>query len=230
MKQVTTQGIILNRTDYGEADRILNFITPDHGKISGIAKGVRKSKSKLAGSIELFSVSELSFILGRSEIYTITSARLVRHYHNIVKNLDRTSLGYEFIRLTNKATEANAESAYFDLLNQAFLALDNVELNPQISDLWFKSQIIKLSGHSPNLQIDTAGQKLSADKKYNFDIDKMHFSQEEQGIYTANHIKFLRLCFAAAKPEILNKVLDSQNLIVNIEPLVSSILQKFIRI
>jgi DNA repair protein RecO (recombination protein O) len=58
MKTIVTKGIVLTRTDYGEADRILHFLTPDQGKIAGIAKGVRKSKSKLAGGIELFSVSK----------------------------------------------------------------------------------------------------------------------------------------------------------------------------
>src|SRR5256885_8858328 len=100
-----TQAIILNRTDYGEADRIISFLTPDHGKLKAIAKGVRKSKSKLAGGIELFSVSEVSFIIGRSEINTIISTRLVKHYGNIVKDLDRTGAAYEFIKSLNKATE-----------------------------------------------------------------------------------------------------------------------------
>ena len=48
-----TEAIILRRTNYGEADRVISLITPDRGKISGIAKGVRKPKSKLAGGLEL---------------------------------------------------------------------------------------------------------------------------------------------------------------------------------
>lgn len=48
-----TQAIVLRRTNYGESDRILNLLTPE-GKVSVIARGVRKEKSRLAGSIELF--------------------------------------------------------------------------------------------------------------------------------------------------------------------------------
>lgn len=59
---IVTSGIVLNRINFGEADRILTVITPDQGKLSLIAKGVRKEKSKLAGGIELFSVSNISFI------------------------------------------------------------------------------------------------------------------------------------------------------------------------
>lgn len=48
MRDVKTLAYVMRRTNYGEADRILNLITPE-GKMSAIAKGVRKEKSKLAG-------------------------------------------------------------------------------------------------------------------------------------------------------------------------------------
>ena len=57
-KDLRTKAIVLRRTDYGEADRILQLLTPS-GKRSVIARGVRKEKSKLAGGIELFSVSDV---------------------------------------------------------------------------------------------------------------------------------------------------------------------------
>ena len=44
-----TVAIILKRINYGEADEYVNFVTPDYGKLRLMAKGVRKSKSKLAG-------------------------------------------------------------------------------------------------------------------------------------------------------------------------------------
>src|ERR1700710_2745729 len=135
MQKFNSRGIILNRTDYGEADRILTFLTADHGKVKAIAKGVRKLKSKLAGGIELFSISDLSFIVGRSEINTLASSRLLKHYGKIVKNLDRTNLGYEFIKIIDKATEDNPEHGYFDLLNQAFTALDDDTIGLELIDV-----------------------------------------------------------------------------------------------
>ena len=61
MQTLRTEAIILRRTNYGEADRILNMLTPQHGKVSAIAKGVRKAKSKLAGGLELFAVGYVQF-------------------------------------------------------------------------------------------------------------------------------------------------------------------------
>jgi hypothetical protein len=107
MNQLTTQGIILGRTDYGEADRILTMLTPDHGKLRLMAKGVRRVRSKLAGGIELFSVSDVTYIKGRGDIGTLISTRLVRYYKYIVSDINRTMLGYDLIKLLNKVTETS---------------------------------------------------------------------------------------------------------------------------
>ena len=128
MRRYVTQGIVLSRTDYGEADRILTFLTAERGKIKALAKGVRKSKSKLAGGIELFSVSDLTLILGRGEINTLISSRLARHYGNIVKDLERTKAAYEMMRAVNRATEDGPERTYFELLDKALAALDDQKI------------------------------------------------------------------------------------------------------
>jgi DNA repair protein RecO (recombination protein O) len=109
VNQILTRGIVLSRTDYGEADRILTLLTPDQGKIRLIAKGVRKIKSKLAGGIELFSVSDVTFIRGRGDIGTLVSARLDTHYGTIVKDIERVQLGYDLIKQINKSTEDQPE-------------------------------------------------------------------------------------------------------------------------
>jgi DNA repair protein RecO (recombination protein O) len=230
VKSFTTQGIVLARTNYGEADRIITFLTPDYGKVKGFAKAVRKPKSKLAGGIELFSVSDLSFIIGKSEINTIISTRLDKHYGNIVKDLDRTNLAYELIKRINKATEDSPEPAYFNLLNEAFIALDDLEIDLGLVELWFNMQLLRLAGHTPNLQTDTNGQELSPKASYNFDFDQMHFSAEGKGKYKADHIKFLRLGFGPHTAKALNRIKDCSVLAKKLQPLVMTMLQNFVRI
>jgi DNA repair protein RecO len=229
-KPIVTRGIVLSRTDYGEADRIVKFLTPDHGKVTGIAKGVRKSRSKLAGGIEFFSVSDLTFIKGRGEIDTLISTRLINHSGSIVKDLKRTNIAFELIKLTNKITEDAAEVGYFNLLKQAFEALNELELDAEVTGLWFKMQILKLSGHSPDLHTDVAGDKLAATKKYNFHLDRMKFDSSERGNFSPKDIKFLRLGFAAAKPQILQKIEEVNLLISSTQPLVQSMLQNYVRL
>jgi DNA repair protein RecO len=213
-RQITTEGIVLKRVNYGEADRIVTFLTPDQGKLAVIAKGARKPKSKLAGGLEVFSVSEISFIKGRKDIDTLTSSRLRKYFGNIVKELARSDVAYNFIKLTDKATEDNPEPAYFNLLAEAFKALDDQSINPELTQLWFNLKLLKTTGHAPDFFIDTNGNKLLLDKTYDFDYDQMRFarSDERQGSYNSELIKFLRVAASAERPHLLQRIQGSQAL------------------
>lgn len=206
MNQLNTTGIVLSRTDYGEADRILTVLTPDYGKLRLMAKGVRRVKSKLAGGIELFSVSHVSFIRGRREIGTLVSTRLIRHYGHIVSDIERVQLGYDLIKLLNKVTEDEPDGEYFELLEQAFAALNEPKVSGQLIRIWFDACLLKLGGHTPNLRTDAAGQKLQADAVYNFSFEAMAFVQHDGGRFTPDHIKFLRLIFSGNQPKVLQQV------------------------
>jgi DNA repair protein RecO (recombination protein O) len=227
MRKYNTRGIILGRTNYGEAARIITFLTPDHGKIKAMAKGVRKSKSKLAGGIELFSVSDIGVLTGRGDVDTLVSSRLVKHYGQIVKDLDRTGLTYELIKQLDKATAEQPEAAYFELLKNSFEALDAPAINPDLTELWFGAQLLKLSGHAPNLQTDRSGSKLTDGQKYDFNYDAMSF--EPGKTYDANQIKYLRLLFSDNLPAALSKVRDERLMTAAVAPLVRSILQTYVR-
>lgn len=229
-KPVVTRAIVLSRVEYGEADRIITFLTPDRGKVAVMAKGVRKAKSKLAGGIELFSISDITYIVGKGEISTLIASRLHKHYGNIVKQTVRTGAGYEIIKTVNKATEQAAEEGYFDLLRESFEALDNLNLKPEVTTVWFNMQLLKLTGHMPNLQTDTAGRKLEAERAYDFHLDAMRFGEGSAANFNTSLIKFLRLGFQASKPTILNRVKGSQELVTAAQPLVLSMLKSHVRI
>lgn len=228
MNQLITTAIILRRTDYGEADRILTLLTPDYGKLRLMAKGVRRPKSKLAGGIELFSISKIAFIRGRGEIGTLVSTELQTHYGNIIKDINRTMLGYDLIKRLDKTTEDETESDYFDLLHQAFVGLDNLMVGLDLIRMWFSIQLLRLGGHSPNLLTDVAGKKLDASAQYIFSYDDMTFAARQEGTYTADHIKFLRMAFGGAQSQLLNQVQGSAQLISDCVPLIQTVAANYI--
>ena len=232
MKPIVTKGIVLTRTDFGEADRIITFLTAHHGKLRAIAKGVRKSRSKLAGGIELFSISELTFIKGRGEIHTLISTRLDKHFGKIVTQLDRTQAGYAILKLLNRATEDQPEPAYFDLLSQAFEALDDLDINPNLTKLWFEMQLLKLSGHSPNLRTDIKGSPLKASQAYAFHFERMAFQPVDAASparLPTEAIKFMRLGFSPNTAKALQRVNDVEQLIPATDIVVQSILKSHLR-
>jgi DNA repair protein RecO (recombination protein O) len=229
MNAIVTTGIILSRTDFGEADRIITMLTPEHGKVRLMAKGVRRVKSKLAGGIELFSISKISFIRGRGEIGTLVSSQLDVYYRHIVTDIDRTMLGYELIKLLDKITEDEPEAEYFDLLEHAFAALDDVQIPLLLVRLWFSMRLLRLGGNTPNLHTDTAGNKLDPSLVYTFDYDAMAFVPRTNGLFTADDIKFLRLGFSGNTPAVLAKVGGVAELVERASPLVVTLLNTYVR-
>lgn len=231
MNSYKTEGIILARTNFGEADRIITFLTPGHGKIKAMVKGVRKSSSKMAGGIELFSISYLTAIKGKGEIDTLISTRLKVHFGNIVKDLGRTNFAYEFLKMIDKNTEAGADSTYFNLLSKSLESLNDGSIEPKLASLWFDMQLLKLTGHEPNLHSDVSGKKLADSSSYDFQAEGMHFVPKlaSGGTYSAYDIKFLRLGFSAAGPKVLARVEGAQKLALAAQPLVQSMLKSFVR-
>ena len=86
--EIKTEAIVLKRTNYREADRILMLITP-LGKKTALAKAARKEKSKLAGSIEPFTLTEMNLHEGKSEFLIVTGARCKKFYANLLKDLNK---------------------------------------------------------------------------------------------------------------------------------------------
>jgi DNA repair protein RecO (recombination protein O) len=228
--QIRTNGIVLSRVDYGEADRIITFLTDDAGKVTLMAKGVRRAKSKLAGAVELFSVSELVYVQGRGTMGTLISARLTRHYGRIVQDVNRTMLGYELIKLLQKSTEDAAETTYYTLLEHTLAALDVPDVPLTLIRAWFSAQLLRLAGHTPNLTTSVEGEKLLPDERYEFDFEAVAFRNGEEGGFGANEIKFLRLLFAETTPKMLISVEQADRYAEALEPFVTTLRHDYLRV
>lgn len=212
MKPIRTKAIVLRRTNYAEADRILQLLTPNHGKLSVIAKGVRREKSKLAGGIELFAICDVSIIPGKGDMGTLTSSRLDTFYSHIMEEYDRLQFGYDAIKQVGNAVEAVSEPAFFELLATTFASLDNPEINDKVTETWFWLQLAILLGVGLNLSTDENGMKLVEESRYNFSEESMSFVYHEQGRFTTEHIKLLRL-LSAQPPHIAQQVRGIEQLI-----------------
>jgi len=187
-----TQAIILHRTKYGETDRILNLLTPE-GRKSCVARGARKEKSKLAGGIEMFTVSDIVIHESeKSDMGILTGAKMVKNYMGIVSDLDRFELGSKIIKLTNKISENVDSPELFNLVNQCFWALDK-NISRELIESYFLFNITRISGEDVNLHRDTLGEKLDAETIYSWDSYENALRPEPLGSIKAEHIKLMRL-------------------------------------
>lgn len=192
MRTQRTRAIVLRRTNYGEADRILQLLTPE-GRRSVMARGVRKEKSKLAGGIELFAVSDVVIGEGKGELGVLTSAKLVHFYRHILEDYDRLQFGYRAIKLVSKASDTVDEPEWFDLLAETLAALDATTIPQDLIETWFLLHYSALLGRELNLDLDIDGAPLSAENKYRYDSGEQGLRQLQSGEITGDHIKLLRL-------------------------------------
>lgn len=197
MKSERTRAIVLRRTNYGEADRIVQLLTP-LGRRSVMGRGVRKEKSKLAGGIELFAVSDVVIGQGKGDLGVLTGARLVQFYRHIVEDYDRMQFGYEMLKLVAKASELVDEPEWFEVASQVLAALDVSTIDMRLIQTWFYIHHADLLGHALGLQYDVDGAKLSAEATYRYDVGEKGLRRAENGEITASHITLLRL--VATKP------------------------------
>jgi DNA repair protein RecO (recombination protein O) len=77
---VKTEAVVLRSMRYGEADRILHVYTPHRGRVSAIAKGVRRTRSRFGGRLEPFFRLRMDLHEGRGELLTVTGAQTVDAY------------------------------------------------------------------------------------------------------------------------------------------------------
>jgi DNA repair protein RecO len=191
MNQISTDGIVLSRVNYQDADRILTVVTPNNGKLSLLAKGIRRSKSKLAGSVELLSTTQITFLPGKGGLGTLISARLIKHYGNIVKVLDRTQLAYQLLKLVNDSTQEEAVEEIYDLLTKSLELLDDLSIDINLVKVWFGLNFLNVMGHVPDL--DTSLINTEPGHHYDFDLNQMRFTDSTDGIYSSGVVKLFRL-------------------------------------
>lgn len=214
-KDLKTLGIVLRRTNYGEADRILNLITPV-GKISVIAKGVRRAKSKLAGGVEMFTLAEMNIHRGRSDLGVVTSAKMRKHYSEILKDYGRMELMALILRKISVAAEHTEGEEYFEITRQCMEEINN-GMDLMVVESWFWLNLARVVGEEMNLYRDVDGEKLVAGEVYEWSVRDGAFARSPQGRYGTDEIKMLRLMskmnLASIKrirvePGVMDKVYD----------------------
>ena len=191
------RAIVLRRTDYGEADRVVQLLTTK-GRRSVIAKGVRREKSKLAGGIELFAISDVVIRQGKGDLGLLTSARMVAFYRHILEDYERMQFAYTVLKLVAQASETVDEPTWFTLTAEVLEHLDNLAVDRQLIEAWFYVNYAGLLGDELNLRLDVSGHELDPDKMYMYDVSEKGLRLSGQGDITAAHIKLLRIM--AVKP------------------------------
>ncbi|MFC1721391.1 DNA repair protein RecO [Patescibacteria group bacterium] len=166
-----TKGIVIRRYNVGEADRLLDIYTPTLGKIKIKARGVRRTQSKLAGHLEIFSETDLVLVPGKSADI-VTGARAINFWPAIRDDLTRTAIAYYFCELVFWLTEEGyKDTRLYNLLYWSLAALDSWEDSNDVSRDLFVANVELLFldrlGYRPELKKCAAtGDDLQPEQNY----------------------------------------------------------------
>ncbi len=157
-RQYKTQAILLRRHNLGEADRILTLLSPELGKIRVVAKGVRRGRSKLAGHLEPFVVTNLHVAKGRN-LDIVTSAQGGRYFTLASSQLERLGLAHLLLEICDKLlVEHQPQPVAFALLIEVLEAIE-VGVEVSLARHYFYVKLLDSLGHRPEINADLSGQE-----------------------------------------------------------------------
>lgn len=148
MRTYSDEGIVLARRNFGEADRILSIYTKSHGRISAIAKGIRKTTSKKRGHLEIFSYIRFQIAEGHG-IGILTEAETLNNFEIVRKDLKKVSLAYFFTEVIGKIThEHERNDGIFELI---LSYLEKLQFETQLRSLRisFILELLTITGFWP---------------------------------------------------------------------------------
>jgi DNA repair protein RecO (recombination protein O) len=143
-------GLVLRIRNLGEADRLLTILSAERGKISALAKGARRARSKLA-ALQLFAQADLQLAAG-ANLEIVTQAVIQQSFFNLHTDFARFSYASYFAELADVLSEAGAANLrLFELLQSAFVLLDN-GVDPEMLARIFELRLLDLSGYNPEFE------------------------------------------------------------------------------
>jgi DNA repair protein RecO (recombination protein O) len=152
MPLLRTEGIVLHAWDLGEHDRLVTLYTRDHGRLSAVARGARRLRSRFAGALELFTWGDaVGFEREGRNLVRLDHFDIRQPFRRLREDLECLGQGARMIEAVARLTaERDAQPLCFALLLRGLRALD-AGATPARVQLAFALRLLDLLGHRPRL-------------------------------------------------------------------------------
>ena len=212
-------GIVLKKTNYGEADKIITLFTREKGKIRALTKSVRLLKSKLSGSLQDMSVVDVEIVQSGHRMPKLISVKPVKTFQSINGNLEKSSLAFYAAEILLKfSADEQPNTPAFELFCDFMAKVDGVVLDRHSAKLLASAYSLKMtesfgysySNYLKNSKIPTQ-LKEKVDNLESADFDralKMELSQNDTAKIYQSVMEFVEY--------ILERSIKSHNLLSNI--------------
>ena len=144
------EGLTLRKASIGEADLVVTVLTGDHGKVRAVAKGARRSSSRLVGHLEPLTLSRLSLERGRN-LDIVSQAEVIDGFPAIKDDLALMTRGlYVAELLDGFGPEDSPSPALYNLAVSALRSLP-LAAEPEAPLRYFELHLLRLTGMLPEL-------------------------------------------------------------------------------
>jgi DNA repair protein RecO (recombination protein O) len=144
--------VVLRQTPLGEADRILTLYAPDLGKIRAVAKGVRRTKSKLAGNLELLNQVSVSLSEGRN-LDIVNESEVIQSFRSFKEDLERVSKAIYVAELVDGfSIEQSGNFPLYQLLIHTLEWMSRAQ-NAELLLRYFESRLLDYTGYKPEIKV-----------------------------------------------------------------------------
>jgi len=145
-KTYRTEGIVIKRFNFSEADKIITLFSKHYGKISCLAKGIRRPASRKGGNLELFNLSKVFLVKGKS-IDIVTEAEVINSFAGFRHDLNRVALAFQASQLIDyffKDQQKDWRSYQLFQTTLSWLSKEKVNLDQLMVN--FKKKLLDYSG------------------------------------------------------------------------------------
>lgn len=147
MRKFNTEGIVIKNINYADSHKIFTIITPDHGIISAMARGVRKISSKRGGNLDTFNKVFVGIVEDTKGYKSITEVRSIKSYKNIKNDLKLITHSFYILDIISSILERDHENRrVYELLSRYLDATDNFPFSIEVLVSYVEVQLAKLQG------------------------------------------------------------------------------------
>jgi DNA repair protein RecO (recombination protein O) len=175
-----TPAIVLRSWPFGESDKIVCFLTENHGKVTGIAKGAKRSRRRFVNSLEPFSSVTLRFQdRPHSNLAFVVAADLARSFTQLTVSLEKIAFASYMVEITGGLIgEREENSSVFQHLKDGLGYLDENDTSFRFLTI-FELKLLRLTGYQPLLN----ECKRCGKDRFNSLTDQWHFSPRDGGVF-----------------------------------------------
>lgn len=148
---LTVKALVLRVTDYNDRDALLTLLTPNHGKLTAKARGLRRKNSPLVAPCQLLAFGEFTLFEYRG-MYTINEAHSLELFQNLRRDLTKLSLGTYFAQAAEVIAQEDLPNPELQsLVLNCLYGLSRLDLPEKLVKAVFEIRAACLAGYTPDL-------------------------------------------------------------------------------